>query len=132
MKFEVGSRYSREQIQHELGGEIQSYLPQHGGKIVAGCFAVKMNPDAPFEIQVGDAPKVKEKAKLLKQCGNTIPVFLKSKRRGFTEGIWEYLGLYKCSELIDDPEMIRQAEEKSGRQGIIFLLRLERISEKND
>ncbi len=73
MKFEVGKSYSRDLIQIELRGEIQSYLTQFKGKIVAGCFVRKMNPDAPDEIQVGKEPKVTSKAELFSKQSEPIP-----------------------------------------------------------
>jgi hypothetical protein len=131
MKFLIGNRYSRDRIQRALGGEIQSYLPQYGGKIVAGCFTRKMNPDAPIEVQVGDAPKVVTKAELFsKQRDSRIPVFLKGRRVGDTDKVWEYQGLYEFLELIDDQKVIDQAEGKSGRyREVAYILRLRRVSD---
>lgn len=131
MKYQVGNRYSRDQIQRTLGGEIQSYLPQYDGRIVAGCFTRKMNPDAPIEIQVGNAPKVVGKAELFsKQNDSRIPVFLKGRRVGDTDKVWEYQGHYEFLELIDDKNVIAQAERKSGRYNeIAYILRLRRVSD---
>jgi hypothetical protein len=130
MKFIVGNKYSRDQIRHELGGEIQSCMPKYEGRIVAGCFIRKMNPDAPSEAQISNGPIVTQRAKLLSQQREPIPVFLKGKSLGDTKYIWEYQGCYICNELIDDKGMIHQAEEKSGRyREIAYLLRFMRISD---
>jgi hypothetical protein len=61
-----------------VGGEIQTYLPQKNGIILAGCFTIdKMNPGAPERVQVGDLPKVTAKALLLSHQPDTaFPVFL--------------------------------------------------------
>ena len=76
MPFTVGQYYTRDQIQTELGGEIQSYLPQRHGRIVAGCFGRKLNPDAPLEVQAGKMPKVIKKAQVLAaQADKRIPIF---------------------------------------------------------
>jgi len=58
MNFKKGSEYTLAEISSVLGGESQSYLPQRGGKIVCGRFTLKMNPEAPYTVLVGDLPKV--------------------------------------------------------------------------
>jgi hypothetical protein len=56
MPFIVGQYYKRELIQAELDGEIQSYLPQRGGRVVAGCFGRKMR--GMCHIEIGDPMEV--------------------------------------------------------------------------
>ena len=111
MKFIIGKRYSRDEIQSALRGEIQSYLPQYKKRIVAGCFRQELNPDAPNEIQVGKKPKVVRKAKFLSQQENKkIPVFIKPKGLKNTDRVWEYQGKYEFFELSNDQKQIREAE----------------------
>jgi hypothetical protein len=38
MDWELHRHYTREEINAELGGSIQSYLPQVGGRVVCRCF----------------------------------------------------------------------------------------------
>ena len=64
MSFVVGERYSRKEIHEALGGELQSYLPQYGGRVVAGWFLRKRNPEAPGEIQTGERPRNTKKAEI--------------------------------------------------------------------
>jgi len=72
--------YTRAQIQTLVGGELQTYLPQRNLRILAGCFSLEMNPNAPREIFAGDRPKVRKKAELLSmQPENVFPVFVKKK-----------------------------------------------------
>ncbi len=125
-----GEWYTRQEIREACGGEIQSYLPQYSGEIVCGCFTKNFNPDAPGEIQVGKPPKVVKKARILAEQSSAIPVFLKEKKRiGKMKEIWEYCGLYVFDGLIQDEELLRKAEEKSGRHGKLeALLRLKKVS----
>lgn len=120
MLFEVGKTYRRYQIHLALGGELQTYLPQHRGKIVCGCFKPNLDPRAPYEILVENAPKVKEKAQILCKQGGTIPVFLKRQK-----GRWEYKGMFRVRKHSIDPEEIRRKQQESGRNYIAAVLYLE-------
>lgn len=128
MSFILGRRYSRKDINKVLGGETVTYLPQTAGKIVCGCFERGMNTSAPEEVQVGNAPRVTEKAELLAdQLDKRIPVFMKVACEGPR---WEYYGVYEFVELTDDEEAIDAAEEQSGRYGeLSYVLRLKRVSD---
>lgn len=121
MVFEVGKTYTRHQIHIVLGGEIQSYLPQRGGRIVCGCFKPSLDPEAPCEVMVGDAPKVKEKAERLSQQGGTIPVFLKIDSRR-----WEYRGHFRVKEYSTSPGEIRRKKQETGRDYLAAVLYFER------
>ena len=91
----IGQRYSRQDIHDDLGGELDSYLPQRGGRIVCGCFNLDTNPDAPTVILAGDGPQIMNKAQQLCAQGGTIPVFIKR-----DTNLWESMGDYtvvRCS-----------------------------------
>src|SRR5438067_10959924 len=90
MQFKIGQPYRRDQIQTEYGGSIQSYLPHKDGRVVCGCFDLKMNPNAPGEILVGDAPDVIRSAELLIRQDEPIPVFIKEAKNR-----WIYQGHYR-------------------------------------
>lgn len=65
-------------IHEVIGGDTMSYLPQSGSRIVGGRFKKgEMNPNAPYQIIVGDLPQVRRKAELLTSQAGIIPVFLK-------------------------------------------------------
>lgn len=127
MLFEVGRIYTRHQIHVALGGELQTYLPQHGGKIVCGCFQPDLDPEAPHEILVADTPKVRQKAEMLCQQGGSIPVFLKVNRNR-----WEYRGLFQVKKLSLDPLEIIHKAQKLGRNYIAAVLYLECASMSDD
>ena len=66
----LGESYTRTQIHEEVGVERVSYLPQHDGKIVCGCFSTVDNLEAPTVILVGggdESGKIVKKTKLLEK-----------------------------------------------------------------
>jgi hypothetical protein len=99
-----------------VGGEIQTYLPQRNGIILAGCFTIdKMNPSAPEEVQAGNLPKVAAKALLLSRQPNTkFPVFLKQKR---SNRDYYFEGNFKFKSISNSRAVIAAAESRSGRHG---------------
>lgn len=113
MTFNKNKDYKRSDIQKILGGELQSYLPQKNRIILAACLSIESNPDAPIEVQVGNAPKVIKKAELLsKQPKTNFPVFLKNRR---ADKNYKFIGYYRFESLINTKKIIKKAEKKSGR-----------------
>lgn len=108
--------YKRADIQSFCGGEPQTYLPQKHHIILAGCFAVdKKNPDAPYQVQAGNAPKVARKADLLESQPHTVfPVFL---RQSEATTDYYYVGEFRCVRQSKSLTVIARAEAKSGRTG---------------
>jgi hypothetical protein len=118
--FVVGACYSRQDIHDAIGGELETYLPQHDRRIVAGCFTPRLDPGAPEEVLVGNAPNVIAKAQLLAQQGGTIPVFLKR-----AQGAWEYVGRYRVARPpSSDPALLRQKEQYANREELVLILYL--------
>ena len=118
--------YTRTDIQHMVGGEMQTYLPQRDGVILAGCFIIdKMNPSAPAEVQAGNLPRVAAKALLLSQQPNTkFPVFLKQKR---SNRDYFFKGYFKFKSISNSHEAIVAAEARSGRHGeLSYVIQLQR------
>jgi len=77
-KFITGHEYTLKEIHAIVGGDMMSYLAQREGRIVAGKFKKgDMNPNAPYQVLVGNLPRVKQKAELLAAQSGSIPVFLK-------------------------------------------------------
>lgn len=91
MAFTLGNTYTRDDINAQLGGEKETYLPQKNGKIVCGCFNPDLNPQAPYIIFVGIGEKIEEKAQILSKQQDCIPVFVKQE-----SSKWEYKGNFKC------------------------------------
>ena len=107
--------YRRSAIQAMCGGEMQTFLPQEDGIIIAGCFTVeKMNPCAPLEILAGNAPAVAARAVLLSQQPSTIfPVFLK---QNSTDRQYFFKGYFTFNNISNEPSVIADAEARSGRE----------------
>ncbi len=119
--------YTRTDIKNQLGGEVQTYLPQNKKIILAGCFTVdNMNPDAPDIIQAGNAPKVAAKAVLLSNQPDTVfPVFLKQKS---SDKHYLFEGYFKFKSISDKPAVIAAAEKKSGRfDELSYVIELTRV-----
>lgn len=125
--FDENIDYSRTEIQKLVGGEIQTYLPQKNKRILAGCFNKELNPDCPVQIQAGNAGKVTIKAALvISQPENEFPVFIKPNKKS---KVYRYIGIFRCIGGSSDPEILREAESKSGRFGqLSYVFNLEKIT----
>ena len=117
-----GCCYTREEIHRLLGGNLQSYLPHVGGRVVCGCFRVDLNPDAPGKVLVGDSEDVVKYAKVLAQQGEPIPVFIKKGPKR-----WEYVGDYLAVEYREDPEEVAQRAGDARRDELAGVLVLEPV-----
>lgn len=127
MAFKIGTKYSRKDINNEIGGETVSYLPQKNGQIICGCFTRELNTDVPLEVQVGIRPTVVAKAQLLeRQSNKIIPVFVQDSKA--TGKKWVYQGLYEFIKLVRDKSTINAAAKKSGRMGkLTYLIRFKKV-----
>ncbi len=74
-----GKLYTRNEIHDFLGGGIQGYLPHKNGRVVAGCFGLKDNLEAPDVVLVGSGPMTVRWAKVLCEQEYSIPIFLKKR-----------------------------------------------------
>ena len=73
--FQIDRWYSARGIADVVGGELQTYLPQREGQIVARRFNKQMNPEAPERVYPAKLPKVLEKAELFVQQQSAILSF---------------------------------------------------------
>lgn len=124
--FTVGKQYSVKEIAAVLGGELQTYLPQKSGRIVAGRFNKQMNPEAPEKVYPARAPRVVEKADLLVEQRSPVPVFLKDKK---SSSGFRYMGRYRAVEFKRDAQSIGEAQRQSGRSDLAGILELERVGD---
>lgn len=124
--FQIGRTYSARDIADVVGGELQTYLPQREGQIVAGRFNKQMNPEAPDRVYPAKLPKVLEKAELLVQQDSAVPVFMKERKsdKGF-----KYVGRYRAKALRRDQASIEAAKRRSGRDDLAGVLELERAGD---
>jgi len=123
-QFIVGYEYTMAEIHKVIAGDTMSYLPQSGARIVGGRFKKgEMNPNAPFQILVGDLPQVKRKAELLVSQGGNIPVFLKE-----GPNRWRYHGLMRVVSYEQDPSIIRKTPGSEVREeNVVGVLNLENV-----
>jgi hypothetical protein len=120
--FAVNHLYTRQEIAAVLGGDTQSYLPNHDGRVVCACVVPKLNPDAPAVILSGKGPKVVKWGKVFASQQEFVPLFLKR-----ATNAWQYLGNYRVVECSLDAEQISRWAEVSNRVGCLsMVLYLER------
>ena len=103
-----GQALTRRDIATLFGGNARAFLPRVStGEIVAGCFDPEMNPRAPYEALVHNAPNAIFAAKrLLEQCASAIrphfiPVFLRR-----APNVWEFVGRHCAIRYTEDPQEV--------------------------
>ena len=93
-----GQVLTRRDIAMLFGGNARAFLPRlSNGEIVAGCFDPDMNPRAPYEVLVHNAPNALIAAKRFLEQG-PIPVFLRR-----APNVWEFVGRYRAVRYSEDP-----------------------------
>lgn len=118
-RFRKGAVYTHADLIEAFGGEVKGgiFLPTREGRIVCGCIATEMNPEAPECVLIGDKPRVVARAEKMADQGGTIPIFVK---RGVNQ--WEYRGMYDFVRLSRDPRDFRQLAREAGRDDIVAAL----------
>ncbi len=116
-----GKLYTRNEIHDLLGGGIQAYLPHKDSEVVAGCFGLESNPEAPDVVLVGSGPETVRWARVLCEQGHPIPVFIKRQ-----PSQWEYVGEYGVEYWTEDAAKLAEYGEKSGRRNLTRVLFLTR------
>ena len=110
----AGQEYPFNAIAEAFGGQSFGYLPQVGGRIVCGRFTMQMNPQAPYEILVGDPPDVLRKAELLVEQGGVIPVFIKVETNR-----WRYHGVMKVVGLNRNARAVAARAKEANRDDVV-------------
>lgn len=111
MDFEAGKKYSRLEIQNQLGGSLDQYLPHKDGRVVCGCFKLRANPSAPRVLLVDAKPEIMHWAEVLCQQVEPIPLFIKGNGEG-----WRYVGMFAVRTWFDDVQHLWEQEELVGRR----------------
>jgi hypothetical protein len=120
--FQLGTLYSRDEINAKLGGSKQKYLPHRSGHVVCGCFRRDLNPNAPDEVLPGNSDDIVHWAHVFSRQQQAVPIFIK---RDISQ--WEYVGAWKvASTPIEDVGQIAVHSKRTGRADISMILRLER------
>ncbi len=126
----VGKAFTRQHIADMFRGNPVTYLPIYQGKVTCGCFRKDLNPDAPFEVLVGDNPPVIESAELLLAVRNEIPVFVKE----IWGERWEYKGIFVAKRLSEDmkdiePRAARATQPRDPGGDVVMVLFLDRVGD---
>jgi hypothetical protein len=119
-----GRRYTWSEIMDETGadGTPPFYLPHRDGAVVAGCFTMELNPEAPLVVHVGKGPQVTELADLFCKQTGSIPVCVKSGM-----GEWLSCGDFKLVRSSADPAEIASHTAEARRPDIYKLLFLAEV-----
>ena len=121
--FTPGKSYTREEIHDKVGGDLESYLPNVGGLVVAACLRLDTNPHAPDVILVGTGPGIEGAADMLIAQQTPVPTFLK---RG--PGKWEYCGDYAVERWSTDAAELAAQAARSGRDDITRIIQMVKAS----
>jgi hypothetical protein len=125
MSLIKGHRYTWGEIVEKTGGDGSSpyYLLHRDGKVVAGCFTIELNPEAPRVVLAGNGPQIREWADIFCAQKGSIPVCLKS---GLGE--WLCCGNFKLVRSSTDQAEIAKHSASANRNDIYKILFLEEVS----
>jgi len=124
MSLTKGHRYTWSEIVDETGadGSPPYYLLHRDGKVVAGCFTLEINPEAPLVVLAGDGPQIREWADLFCAQTSSIPVCVKS---GLGE--WLCCGNFKLVRSSTDPAEIARHSAQARRSDVYKLFFLQEV-----
>ena len=124
MSLIKGRHYTWSEIVDETGadGSPPYSLLHRDGKVVAGCFTLDLNPEAPLIVLAGNGPQIREWADILCAQMDSIPVCLKS-------GLGEWLchGNFKLLRSSTDPAEIARHSAQARRTDVYKILFLEEV-----
>jgi hypothetical protein len=103
-------------------GSPPYYLLHRDGEVVAGCFTLEQNPEAPLVILAGDGPQIRERADIFCTQKGPIPVCTKS---GLGE--WLCCGNFKLLRSSTDPAQIASHSALAKRSDVYKLLFLQEV-----
>jgi hypothetical protein len=124
MSLIKGQRYTWSEIVDETGadGSPPYYLLHRDGKVVAGCFTLEINPEAPLVVLAGDGPQIREWADLFCAQTSSIPVCVKS---GLGE--WLCCGNFKLVRSSTNPAEIARHSAQARRSDVYKLFFLQEV-----
>jgi hypothetical protein len=125
MSLIKGCRYTWSEIVDETGadGSAPYYLLHRDGKVVAGCFTLDLNPEAPLVVLAGDGPQVRERADIFCAQAGSIPVCLKTGM-----GEWLCAGCFQLLRAGTDPAEIATYSASAKRSNVYKILFLEEVA----
>jgi hypothetical protein len=117
--FAIGSTYTRDEINSQIGGGRRACLLQSRGTVVGVCYVDAMNPQAPRALLVSRGPQKERAAQLLAKQESPVPVFVKRRSNA-----WEHLGNYKARRYIAARKQRARYAKGSGRKDVVGVLLL--------
>jgi hypothetical protein len=125
MSLIIGHRYTWSEIVDETGADgVPPYFLLHrDGKVVAGCFRLDLNPEAPLVVLAGDSAQIREWTDIFCAQKGSIPVCLKSGM-----GEWLFDGNFKLVRASTDPAEIASHSALAQRSDVYKLLFLEKVA----
>ena len=125
MSLIKGRRYTWSEIVDESGadGSPPYYMLHRNGAVVAGCFTMELNPEAPLVVHVGKGPLITGLADIFSKQTGPIPVCVKSGM-----GEWLCCGDFKLVRSSADPVEIASHTVEARRQDIYKLLFLAEVA----
>ena len=119
MSLIKGHRYTWSEIVEKTGadGSPPYYLPHRAGAVVAGCFTLELNPEAPLVVLAGQGQHIREWADIFCAQTGSIPVCVKS---GLGE--WLCCGNFKLVRSSTDPAEIASHAVEARRSDVYKLL----------
>ena len=124
MSLIKGRRYTWSEIIDETGadGSPPYYFPHRDGRVVAGCFTLELNPEAPLVVLAGKGPQITQVADIFCAQTGSIPVCVKSGM-----GEWLCCGDFKLVRSSTDPAEIASHVAEAQRPDIYKLLFLAEV-----
>ena len=124
MSLIKGRRYTWSEIVDKAGadGSPPYYLPHRNGAVVAGCFTLELNPEAPLVVLAGKGPQISELADTFCAQKGPIPVCVKSGM-----GEWLCCGDFKLVRSSTDPVEIASHTIEVRRSDIYKILFLAEV-----
>jgi hypothetical protein len=117
--FAIGSTYTRDQINAQIGGGRRACLLQSNGSVVGVCFIGAMNPQAPRALLIGRGTQKEKAAQQLAAQEAAVPVFRKQRSNA-----WEYLGNFRGRGYVASREKRARYVKGSGRKDVAGVLLL--------
>jgi hypothetical protein len=125
MSLIKGQHYTWSEIVDATGadGTPPFYLLHRDGRVVAGCFTLELNPEAPRVVLAGNGTQVREWADIFSAQQGSIPVCLKT---GMAE--WLCGGHFKLARSSTNPVEIANHSALAQRSDVYKLFFLEEVA----
>lgn len=123
MQFLKHSCYTRQEISEGVGGgSVHDFLPNENGRVLCACLSQEYDPSARQVVLVGAGPGVQMQGEMLCAHKSAIPVFFKQKGH-----LWEYAGKFVPESWTEDPDVLSEFAESSGRVNLTKVIYLKEI-----